>query len=450
MSNDFRSIENPDEIPLFNRASLPARAGGVIAEPSFHRRARTARDLMSPYAHNIEKSMRSFYHSLRENDRRRYAAVEAAEFGHGGIEYISSVFNIDPKTIHQGRLDLDDLPDQPAPRVRKTGGGRKRKLEQDPKIDDDFQKVLVDHTAGSPTRESLIWTDLTRTEIVERMRECGSDISAHIVDQLLNRHGYHERKALRMEPLSRRPDRDGRFEAIARIKREFLDSADPILSMDLKSRELLDNFFRNGKLFTRETIRVFDHDFAEFAQGVVLPHGIYDLKQNRGYIHLGTSHDTGEFACDSLKDWWERFGRAAYPQAKSLMLLRDGGGGNPADTERGQAHLFRTDMQRLANDLGMEIRMAHYPPYASKYNPIEHRLFPHLTRVCRGVILQSVDLVAELMRKAKTRTGLSVEVDIVDKVYEIGRKVSQAAKDAVNLVRDAVLPRWNYRILPNL
>ena len=178
------------------------------------------------------------------------------------------------------------------------------------------------------------------------MQECGSYVSVHIVDQLLDRYDYHERKALRMEPLSSHPDRDSQFETIARLKREYLDSADPILSIDLKSRELLGNFFRSGTLFTRETIRVFDHDFAEFAQGVVLPHGIYDLKQNRGYIHLGTSHDTSEFACDCLKDWWERFGRMAYPHAKSLMLLCDGGGSNPADTERGQAHLFRTDLAR--------------------------------------------------------------------------------------------------------
>ena len=405
---------------------------------------------MAPYPRGLEQAMRSFAQSLRENDRRRYAAIEAAKLGHGGIEYISALLNIDPKTIDQGRRDLDDLPDQPTPQVRKAGGGRKRRLEQDPKVDENFEKILTNRTAGSPTRESLIWTDLTKTEIVEFMQECGSDISVHIVDQLLGRHGYHERKALRMEPLSRHADRDSQFETVARLKGEFLDSADPILSMDLKSRELLGNFFRGGKLFTRETIRVFDHDFAEFAQGVVLPHGIYDLKQNRGFIHLGISHDTGEFACDCLKDWWERFGRASYPRAKSLMVLCDGGGSNPADTERGRAHLFQTDVQRLANALGMEIRMTHYPRYASKYNPIEHRLFPHLTRVCRGVILHNVGLVAELMRKAKTRTGLSVVVDILDKVYEIGRKVSQAAKDAVNLVRDTVLPRWNYRILPNL
>jgi Rhodopirellula transposase DDE domain len=405
---------------------------------------------MLPYPRDLEQTMRAFYHSLRENDRRRYAAVEAAKLGHGGIEYISRVLGIDPKTIHQGQRDLDDLPAGPAPRVRKTGGGRKRRLDQDPKIDEDFRKVLVDHTAGSPTQESLIWTNLTRTEIVGLMQGCGSDVSVHIVDQLLDRYDYHERKALRMEPLSRHPDRDRQFEAIARLKRQYLDSADPILSIDLKSRELLGNFFRTGTLFTRQTIRVFDHDFAEFAQGVVLPHGIYDLKQNRGYIHIGTSHDTSEFACDCLKDWWERFGRAAYPGAKSLLVLCDGGGSNPADTERGQAHLFRTDLQGLVNDLGLEIRVSHYPPYASKYNPIEHRLFPHLTRACRGMILQSVALVAELMRKAKTRTGLSVVVDLLDKVYETGRQVSQATKDAVNLIRDTVLPRWNYRILPNV
>jgi hypothetical protein len=405
---------------------------------------------MSPYSHDVEQTMRAFYRSLRENDRRRYAAVEAAKLGHGGIEYISRVLGLDPKTIRQGQRDLEDLPEDPASRVRNPGGGRKRKIDDDPKIDEDFREVLVEHTAGSPTEESLIWTDLTKTEIVDLMQDCGSYVSVHIVDQLLDRHGYHERKALRMEPLSRHPDRNTQFETIARLKREYLDSADPILSIDLKSRELLGNFFRTGTLWTHRTIRVFDHDFAEFAQGVVLPHGIYDLKLNRGYIHLGTSHDTSEFACECLKDWWERFGRAAYPGAKSILLLCDGGGSNPADNDNGQAHLFRTDVQRLVNGLGLEIRVAHYPPYASKYNPIEHRLFPHLSRVCRGVIFHTIDVVAELMRKASTRTGLSVVVDILDKVYETGRKVSQATKDAVNLVRDTILPRWNYRILPNL
>ena len=405
---------------------------------------------MTPYPPDVERTMRRFYHSLRENDRRRYAAVEAAKFGHGGVEYIAKVLGVDPKTIRHGQHDLWNLPEPSATRVREPGGGRKRRLDDDPKIDDDFCKVLVTHTAGSPTEESLIWTNLTKTDIVDLMQNCGSHVSVHIVDQLLGRHGFHERKALRMEPLGHNPERNAQFETIARLKQEYLDSADPILSIDLKAREKLGNFFRSGTLFTRETIRVFDHDFEEFAQGVVLPHGIYDLKLNLGQVHLGTSHDTSAFACDCLRDWWKRFGDAAYPQAKSLLLLCDGGGSNPADTDHAQYNLFRSDLQNLVNDIGIEIRVAHYPPYASKYNPIEHRLFPHLTRACKGMILHSVDCVAELMRKAKTRTGLRVDVTILSGVYRLARKVSEVMKASINLIRDAVLPRWNYRILPNM
>ena len=405
---------------------------------------------MSPYPPGVERTMRAFYHSLRESDRRRYAAVEAAKLGHGGLEYIAKVLGVDPKTIRHGQRDLEDLPVGPASRARRPGGGRKRRLDQDPDITTNLHKVLLDRTAGSPTAESLIWTNLTKIEIVDGMRECGSFVSVHIVSQLLDQEGFHQRKALRMEPLSRHPDRDRPFQEIGRLRREYLDSPDPLLSMDLKARERLGNFFRTGTLQTRQTIRVFDHDFDEFAEGIVLPHGLYDLKLNRGYIHLGTSHDTSEFACDCVKDWWDRFGNGLYPQATSLLLLCDGGGSNPADNDRSQQHLFRADLQRLANDLGLEIRVAHYPPYASKFNPIEHRLFPHLTRVCRGVILHNTELVAELMRKATTRTGLTVQVDIRDKVYQLGRKVSETAKNAVRLLRDAILPRWNYRILPNV
>jgi Rhodopirellula transposase DDE domain len=405
---------------------------------------------MVTYSPALERTMRAFYNSLRENDRRRYAAIEAAQLGSGGIEYIAQVLDVDPKTIRRGQDDRDDLPEQPTEPIRQPGGGRKRKLDQDLKIDQDFQKVLVEHTAGRPTREPLIWTNLTKTEIVDLMQECGSFVSVHIVDRLLDLHGFHQRQAERKVPLFRHPDRNSQFETIARLKSAYLDSANPILSMDLKAREVLGNYFRSGTLWTRQPIRVFDKDLAEFEPGVALPHGLYDLKRNCGYIHIGTSHDTSEFACDCLGDWWERFGRAAYPEATSLLVLCDGSGSNPADTERTQAHWFRTDLQGLVNQMGLEIRMAHYPPYASTYNPIEHRGFPHLSRVCRGVILHSVDWVVELMSRAKTETGLTVIVDLLDKVYETGRRFNEAARDAVNLVRDAVLPRWNYRILPNV
>ncbi|MBV8217481.1 MAG: ISAzo13 family transposase [Solirubrobacterales bacterium] len=404
---------------------------------------------MDPYPPEIERDMRAFYQSLHENDRRRYAAIEAEKLGHGGIEYVARLLDIDPKTIRRGRRELRDISDGPSSRIREPGGGRKRRIDTDPKLKEDFQAVLAEHTAGSPVQEEIIWTDLTPVEIAEHLHERGSDVSVHIVGQLLDQAGFHDRKPLRMCRMADCPDRNAQFEVIAGLKQTYLASADPILSMDLKARELIGNFCRAGSFYSKRTVKTFDHSYEQFADGVALPHGLYDLKLNRGYVHVGTSHDTSEFACDSLLDWWNRFGRVQYPEAKSLLLLCDGGGSNPADTARAEQHLFRWDMQRLADALGFEVRLAHYPPYTSKYNPIEHRLFPHLSRVCRGVVFTSLDRVVGLMRKASTRTGLSVVVDVLDKLYETGRKLTDAAKEAIHVIRDAILPRWNYRILPS-
>ena len=217
-----------------------------------------------------------------------------------------------------------------------------------------------------------------------------------------------------------------------------------MLSIDTKKRELIGNFYRAGVLLTKETVLTYDHDFPKFADGVVIPHGIYDERHNRGYVHLGTSHDTSEFACDCLLSWWARFGQALYPRAKSVLIKCDGGGSNSAST-----YLFKEGLQRVADETGLELRVAHYPPYCSKYNPIEHRLFCHLTRACSGVVFTSVELVKTLMHKARTRTGLSVVVDVIDKVYQTGRRVAEEVKQALSLVRDDTLPKLNYRILPS-
>lgn len=192
-----------------------------------------------------------------------------------------------------------------------------------------------------------------------------------------------------------------------------------------------------------EAIEVFDHDWRTLATGVVIPHGLYDLKLNTGYLHLGTSHDTGEFACDAIRDWWLEHGRHQYPAATSILLLCDGGGSNSS-----RQYLFKQDLQRLVNDLNIEIRIAHYPPYTSKYNPIEHRLFPHLTRACQGVIFESLEIVQDLMAKAKTQTGLTVFATILDKVYQTGRTVTEEFKQTMEIVFDEYLPKWNYTAKP--
>jgi len=238
--------------------------------------------------------------------------------------------------------------------------------------------------------------------------------------------------------------RNEQFENIVRLKAEYVAAGNPVVSIDTKKKEYLGNFYRDGHLYTTEEIQVYDHDFNSQALGVVIPHGIYDMQRNTGYINLGISHDTGEFACDCVRNWWVNQGRFAYPNATSILVLCDGGGSNSS-----RHYIFKQDLQALADELGIDIRIAHYPPYTSKYNPIEHRLFPHVTRACQGVVFTSVELVKDLMQKTHTRKGLTVTVQIVDKVYQKGRKVAKDFKETMRIVFDEFLPQWNYTAVPH-
>jgi hypothetical protein len=303
--------------------------------------------------------------------------------------------------------------------------------------------VLREHTAGSPEHADLLWTNLSQQGIADRLRATGFDVSPRVVAQLLDEHDFHRRGLFKSLPMGQFAQRNAQFEYIARIKRSYLDAGLPVLSIDTKKRELIGPFYRYGWLYSAVRQRVYDHDFPRFAEGVVIPHGIYDLRYNRGYVQLGTSHDTSAFACDCLGLWWESHGQLLYPTAEEILLLCDGGGSNSART-----YLFKVDLQALANRLGKTFRVLHYPPYCSKYNPIEHRLFPHLSRACRGMVLSSMELVQQLMSSAGTRTGLRVVVDILRTEYATGRKVAAEVKEHLNLHRDDFLPQLNYRIKP--
>lgn len=239
-------------------------------------------------------------------------------------------------------------------------------------------------------------------------------------------------------------DRNAQFENIADLKAQYQVSGNPIISMDTKKKEYLGDFYREGYAYTRETLLAFDHDFNSFAEGVIIPHGIYDILKNEGYINLGLSKDTSEFACDCLRNWWYKQGQFDYPDATSLLILCDGGGSNNA-----RHYIFKSDLHDLALEIGIEIRIAHYPPYTSKYNPIEHRLFPHITRACQGVLFKSIDLVKRLMERTRTQQGLQVTVQIIDKIYHTGRKVTDHFKDNMPILFDEHLSQWNYCAVPN-
>lgn len=288
-----------------------------------------------------------------------------------------------------------------------------------------------------------LWTNLSVSAIVDRLAELGTPADRTVVEQLLDEFHLGRRQAFKSVAMGPSRDRNQQFEIIRFYRDLYFDSLNPILSIDTKKRELLGDFFRDGQLLTNQTMHVFDHDFPSFADGYVIPHGLYDLKRNRGYLNLCGSHDTSEFACDSIQQWWLAEGRSAYPSADSLLVLCDGGGSNSASQL-----IFKHDLQTLADRIGLEIRVAHYPPYTSKYNPIEHRLFPHVARACQGIIFKTPQQVQHYMNQTKTRTGLSVATNIVTKVYETGRKVIEGFKKSMRILFDTILPRFNYRALP--
>jgi Rhodopirellula transposase DDE domain len=206
---------------------------------------------------------------------------------------------------------------------------------------------------------------------------------------------------------------------------------------------MIGNFYREGKTYGIEAIKVLDHDFKNFSEGIVVPHGIYDMKLNRGYVTLGMSKDTSEFCCDCIRNWWLQYGQQQYPSAESILVLADGGGSNSS-----RHYIFKEDLQKLSDEIGITIRMAHYPPYTSKYNPIEHRLFCHVTNACKGVVFSSLEVVKDLIDKTSTSTGLKVITVIQDKIYFTARKVSELFKQNMPIVFDDYLSRWNYRAIP--
>jgi hypothetical protein len=213
--------------------------------------------------------------------------------------------------------------------------------------------------------------------------------------------------------------------------------------MDTKAKERLGQLFRAGRVWTQKAFQAFDHDFPSWATGIIIPHGIYDLARNRGHINIGLNHDTSEFACDSLRWYWNRIGKQCYPHAQSILLLVDGGGSNSATQ-----HLFKQDLQGLVNDLGIEIRVAHYPSYCSKYNPIEHRFFPHITRACQGMLFDTLNTAVRLMRRASTTTGLKTTVNVIGGIYETGRKAARDFASRMTLRFDDLFPKWNYVAVP--
>lgn len=326
-----------------------------------------------------------------------------------------------------------------------SGSRSKKKITPDSPVEQNLISLTETRTAGDPDEPEIVFTDLTPARLEERLADLGTPACDDTIREWMDAHDLRLRKIRKDKAGGESPDRDTQFLNIAQLIEQYEQAGNPYLSIDTKAKEFQGQLFRKGRVRCSRAFEAFDHDFPSWADGVLIPHGIYDRLRNRGHINIGLSHDTTAFACDSLQWYWNRIAKHAYPDAQSILLLFDCGGSNSA-----AKYLFKHDLQAVVNAIGIEIRVAHYPSYCSKYNLIERRFFPHVTRACTGLLFDTLQRAVDLMRKASTSTGLRTTVNVIRRLYETGRAATQTMIDTIrNTVKfHDLLPKWNYTLKP--
>lgn len=303
----------------------------------------------------------------------------------------------------------------------------------------------MNYTAGDPMVSGILWTNLSCKEVSGLFKNYSINVSVTVVKQLFKMHGFVKRKMYKNRTLKVVEHRNQQFEIIAKKKEEFQEAGLPVLSIDTKKKEVLGMFYREGKAYSTDRQEVYDHDFKSFTEGDVIPHGVYDIFTNTCYLTIGKSKDTSEFMRDNIEFHWNTSIKKQYPNANKMLILCDGGGSNSC-----LHYVVKEQLQGLADNLQIEIVVAHYPAYCSKWNPIEHRAFCHITRFWEGVIFKNYEVVKELAEKTKTKTGFSVIVSMNDKIYKTGNKASSKFLKQMPVIFDEILPKWNYSFKPNL
>jgi len=320
-----------------------------------------------------------------------------------------------------------------------------KKVFPDSPLEQNLESMLEIRTAGDPDDERVVFTDLSPKTLSTAMTEIGTPVCADVIRQWMEDQDLRLRKISKAIAGGHSPDRDIQFRRITELISEYEETGNPYFSIDAKAKERLGMLFRAGRIRSSQAFRAFDHDFPSWADGVLIPHGIYDRVRNCGHINVGLSHETSQFACDSFRWYWNRIGKRCYPTATSILWLCDCGGSNAANR-----YIFKHYLQLLADQIRVEVRVAHYPSYCSKYNPIERRLFPHITRACQGMLFDTLDTAVTLMRRAATRTGLKTTVNVIRRFYQTGCNATDEIKRNLKIVFDNLLPKWNYRAIPQM
>jgi hypothetical protein len=382
---------------------------------------------------------------LDERLRRLWCAAQAQALGHGGISRVHEATGVSRPCITRGLQDLAAAP-LPAGAIRQPGGGRKRVTAHDPTLLTALDALIEPTQRGDPMR-GLRWTCKSTRKLARELTTQGHVVSHTTVAEELQRQQYSLQGNRKTHEGTSHPDRNAQFLYIHETASAFQHRGEPVISIDTKKKELVGNYKNGGQEWTPKGAphKVKVHDFLDKQLGKAIPYGVYDIAKNTGFVAVGIDHDTGEFAVHTIRRWWKRVGRKAYPKATQLYLTADSGGSNAS-----RSRLFKLELQKFADEGKLRITVSHYPPGTSKWNKIEHRMFCHITANWRAVPLESREIVVELISHTTTEKGLSIQAELDTHTYQKGRVVTKKEFAALALTREPFHGEWNYTLAPRL
>jgi Rhodopirellula transposase DDE domain len=384
---------------------------------------------------------RAVFATLNEHQARLFAASQAIDLGTDGPTLMARITGLSPRTIQRGMQELrQGVFPLGSERARRCGGGRPKCEEADPELIEALEVIMDENTAGDPM-SLLRWTSKSTRTIAATLKQQGHPVSHPTILRLLHEQHYSLRGNVKSLEGKQHPDRDAQFRYLRDQAKAFLDAQQPVISVDTKKKEKVGEFKNPGWQWGRQDVMVNTYDFSSLSEGPAIPYGVYDELHNEGFVSVGMSHDTAEFAVESIQRWWQWMGRHNYPQAKELLITADNGGSNAS-----VARLWRVCLQRFADQSGLDVTVCHYPTGTSKWNKVEHRLFSFISINWRGKPLSTYETVVNLISRTTTETGLWVHADLDYEVYETGIKVSDATMMGLLIEPHSVHPKWNYTI----
>jgi hypothetical protein len=405
-------------------------------------RHKTQQEQIATVAQKYE-AMRPY---LNERSRRIWAATEAELLGYGGQTVVHEATGLSGTTIRRGIVELATAAGERVglERIRKTGGGRKSKAALDKQLKEDISRIIEASTGGDP-ETPLLWTAKSTRAIAEELNQEAARVSHSLVAKLLDEMDYSLQGTRKVKEGADHPDRDAQFRFIAEKTSAFQQAGQPVISVDTKKKELIGEYKNGGQEYhpKGQPIAVNIHDFIDKQKGKAAPYGVYDLSKNAGWVSVGISHDTAEFAVNSIRLWWQEMGGECYANALALYITADGGGSNGS-----RVRLWKTELQRLANELRKEIHVSHFPPGTSKWNKIEHKMFCFISKNWRGKPLIDTATIVQLIGNTTTTKGLTIKARLDPRIYDKARKVSDHEFQKLAIEPAPFHGEWNYKILP--